>query len=211
MNRLRRVVAGASVPAVLARLRSLPRWLVAVVVLVVIGTGLWLLLRTPIPTREEAERSTAAEIGLTTSAKVTASCAEPKSSGYRCLLRDDAGRYGWATVGYAEREVKGRRGTSTQRVRSLLWDFPLDRDGLLVEEFDTEEEQVVGAQLLGLVMLAGGAVSLDAMAPIQSTPQCPPVPVGGSVECAGQGLVRTATLRRLTDTRYELRAHFTLP
>ncbi|MBM7815064.1 hypothetical protein [Saccharothrix algeriensis] len=196
----------------LARLRSLPRWLVAVVVLVVIGTGLWLLLRTPIPTREEAEQRISAEVGATERAEVTASCAEPRPSGYRCLLRDDAGRYGWAAVHYAERESAGDRGSAGTRTEvSTHWDFPLDRDGLLVEQFDAEDEQTLRTRLHGSAAQAGQALGQDLPAQVASRPTCPPVPVGGSVECAGQGLVRTATLRRLTDTRYELRAHFTLP
>ncbi len=182
-----------------------------ILVVVVVGVGAWWLFRTPLPTRAEAEERVAARVGTAAGSTVTAVCEEPRRSGFRCLLRDDEGRYGYALIGYDERpdgEIDG----GTDEVETTTWDFPIDSDGRLVEEFDADSQRDVDLKVFGLLRLAAGAVSPDPATHSGSgDASCPLPQVGATAECAGEGLVSGATLRRTTDTHYELRASFTLP
>jgi hypothetical protein len=183
--------------------RRLRGWIALLATLAIAGTIAWWAQRTPLPDRAAFESKAASQVGSRERAAVTAVCEEPHEDGWGCLLRDDAGRYGWlsASVTRKPREDKFDSAWST----FWTWGFEVDAAGRYDKVLDPpqpirDESLLLGAALQAL--RAVGTVDIVAF-------DCPDLPARGTVTCAGQHPIPEATITDAGDGRRHVR--FTVP
>lgn len=185
-----------------ARLRG---WPAVAVALGIVGVLTWLALRTPLPDREAFQSKVASEVGARERAAVTAVCEEPDAEGWGCLLRDDAGRYGWLSASVNRKPREGRYGSAWSTF--WTWGFEVDADGRYDKVLDPprptrDESLLLGAALQA--MRAVGPVDIVAF-------DCPDLPAGGTVTCAGEHPIPEATITDAGDGRRHVRFTVLLP
>ncbi|GLZ42406.1 hypothetical protein [Actinokineospora sp. NBRC 105648] len=189
-------------------LRRIPRWLVITLVVAGVVTSCSVVFRWNRPTKSGAESMVADYTGAR-----SVTCTEPTGEAYfRCLLRDDAGRYG-RSVTVRDELSKGRQGVPSfhewfDPEFNTTYDYRLGPDLFLDTPLNADTEPVLAKLIDAKVRWATEALTLGGT-PTQV--RCPVPPDRTSETCWVTGLARSATLTRTSSISYTIRVQFTDP